>query len=186
MLNLTEAVKAITIDEAIKIALNAKEEYKVDPQKVVVALLKLQSLESLIGDALKNVTDELMKTLKKKNEVLEASTDVKIKNPDGSVTNKVLTVNIKSFDNSTTKIEFDVFKEDSGFVVENDPNDPCVKHIRVLDPQVFSVLNAPTMAGNPTAFEAAIVANPALGKYKTTKTTSKYVVAIDLADSVNN
>lgn len=185
MLNLTEQVKKMSIDEAIKVANNVKEEYKKDPQRVAVALLKLQSIESLIGDALKNVSTEMVKTLKKNNEILEISTDVKIKNKEGIAEEKSLEINIKAFDTAKNEIDFESLKEDNGVVIEDDPNDPCVKHIRALNPAIFSLLKAPTIAGNPTAFEAAATNDANLLKYKTTKTTSKYAIEVELVAKEN-
>ena len=185
MLNLTEQVKKMTIDEAIKIANNTKEEYKKDPQKVAVALLKLQSIETLIGDALKNVSTEMVKTLKKNKGILEVSTDVKIKNEQGITEEKSLEVNIKSFDTVKSEIDFESLKEDNGVVIEDDPNDPCVKHIRALNPQIFSLLKAPTIAGNPTAFEATATNDAKLLKYKTSKTISKYAIEVELVTKGN-
>ena len=185
MLNLSEKVKNMSIDEAIRIANNTKEEYKKDPQKVITALLKLQSIETLIGDALKNVSTEMVEILKKNKEILEVSTDVKIKNEQGIAEENSLEISIKPFDVVKSKIEFEIFKEDNGIVFKDDPNDPCVKYVRVPDPAIFSLLKEPTIAGNPTAFEAATMADTNLLKYKTVKTTSKYAIAIDLVKKEN-
>lgn len=184
MKDLTELVKSMTIDEAIAIAGDVKKEYGENPDRVVAALLKLQSFESLIGNPLKTISDELLKILKKSKASVEASTGVRIKDKEG-VAEKVLMVGIKAFDVTKTDIDFDTLKEDNGVVIEDDPNDPCVKHIRVLDPRVYTLLKTPTIAGNPTAFEAALTADASLGKYKTTKTASKYGIKIDLVDANN-
>lgn len=181
----TEKVKTMNIDEAIAIASNVKKMYEEDPDQVITALLKLQSFESLIGDPLKTISDELLKILKKTKGSIEASTGVRIKDKEG-VVEKVLTVDIKAFDVTKTDIDFDTLKEDNGVIIEDDPNDPCVKHIRVLDPKVYTLLKTPTIAGNPTAFEAALTADASLGKYRTTKTSSKYGVKIDLVNTTDN
>lgn len=194
MLNLSEQVKVMSIDEAIKIANNAKEEYKKDPQKVITALLKLQSLESLIGSSLKNVSDELVKILKKNNDTLDVSTDVKIKNADGQVEVNTLTVHIQPFDTVKTDVKFKELKEDNGLDIKmEDPNvsDPVLVDCQKINSQIvgyvvaanksaLSLFKTPAFAGNPTAFKAECALNTSLNKYQDTTTTTKYGLKVDL------
>lgn len=187
-LKLTEMVKAISLEEAIMIANNTEEEFKQYPEKVLAALLKLQSFDSLIAAPLKTLSDKLTKIYKKKGDNVEVSTQLKMKE-NGQLINKELVITINSFDTVKTDIDFDTYKEDNGIAIIMDNQDAILREVQnkinsdikgyVLGKD-FNLLKTPTIAGNPTAFEAAALVNPGLQKYKNTKTTSKYAVNVAL------
>lgn len=187
-INLTEMVKSITLEEAIAISNNVEEEFKQDSFRVLAALLKLQSFDSLIAAPLKTITDKLTKIYKKNGDNVEASTQLKIKE-EGQLVQKELVVTINSFDTIKTDIDFDSYKEDNGIAIIMDGQDAILRELQskvnsdikgYILGKDFGLLKVPTIAGNPTAFEAAAVVNPGLNKYKNTKTVSKYAANVAL------
>lgn len=194
MKNLTEQIKKIKINEAIRIA-NNLEGFQGSEDELLAAYIKLAATATAINSAAELLSNKITKEFKAVGKEEEITAQLSVIQPDG--TTKESNLFSKFFEEITSKeeVDFKQYAEDNNIEVvtttsKNTKNNNILNDIRkqysnvvgiiVGDESKMGVFKNPTLYGNDTAFKTAASNDASLSKYKKLKTSKKYKTSLTI------
>ena len=177
----TTASIAASADELSKLS---AENWTEERHKESMAMLaKIVATEAALKEMIDTYTPVIVKLAQERGIEIEGVSRQKIPGVDGSIREVDVHMRVGETTTTSTSLAKAAIHAATGYKVEDDPLDPCVKRIRVNHPKAWGLYRAPAAAIEPGACEAAINNGELDPSCSKTTTRNKFGVEYQITDA---